>query len=80
MFESFPILSGITGLNWWTKIIIPDNLVHTKVITNWSFLEYITARYIVYWIYILLFHKTYFYYNRVSFYCQYKRLAKVIVT
>ena len=33
MFESFPILSGMPGLNWWTKIIIPDNLVHTKVTT-----------------------------------------------
>ena len=48
MFKSFPILSGMIGLNWWTKIIIPENLVHTNVttkgITNWSLLEYMTAR------------------------------------
>ena len=44
----FPIVSGMIGQNWWTKIIFPDNLVHTNVttkgITNWSHLEYITAR------------------------------------
>ena len=32
--DHFPTLSGMIGLDWWTKLISPSNLVHTNATTK----------------------------------------------